>query len=141
MRSTYLEKMASNLAGTNLPSVSYVAVSEPCLARWMFLTLTGKSGCGIHDSEVNHEKAGEMMLVGCQGEYEYAVGARKEVEKEKKDGPDGEEAPWQGVAELVETKLRPDVTKGSALARCSDRKYSQGALSRNEDVQKHPTAR
>lgn len=59
---TYLEKMASNRAGTKRPSVSYVAVSEPCLARWMFLMLTGKSGCGIHDSEVNHEKEGEMML-------------------------------------------------------------------------------
>ena len=54
--------MASNLAGTKRPSVSYVAVSEPCLARWMCLTLTGKSGCGIHDSLVNHEKEGEMML-------------------------------------------------------------------------------
>ena len=38
-----------------------------------------------------------------------SVRARKEEEKAKKDGPDGEDAPRQGVAELVESKLRIDV--------------------------------
>lgn len=61
---TYFEKIDSNLAGRNLPSVSYVDVSDPCLARWTCLMLIGKSGCGIHDSEVNQEKEGEMMLYG-----------------------------------------------------------------------------
>lgn len=58
----HLEKIASKRAGRNLPSVSYVEVSDPCLARWTCLRLIGKRGLGIHDSDVNQENDGEMIL-------------------------------------------------------------------------------